>query len=223
LAESQHEATLRIGDVARHTGVSVSTLRSWEQRYGLLAPARSPGGHRRYRAEDLRRIGAVRLLVSEGATMPAAAQRVMHATGGAPGARSGKPAPVGDPLPTAGLDREALEAAYRATRSLLHISQPADALDLLVRLVRELGGEVADPGQGGPDALPLDLDVEGVPPLVAVAEPISVAQLRLERILPTVVDDAHRAVALLRNCATDLRRSTLLTRRASSACESESD
>jgi transposase-like protein len=37
---------LRIGELARRTGVSPELLRAWERRYGLLRPARSQGGFR---------------------------------------------------------------------------------------------------------------------------------------------------------------------------------
>ena len=43
---------LRIGAVARRTGVAVTTLRAWESRYGVLRPGRTEGGHRLYSEED---------------------------------------------------------------------------------------------------------------------------------------------------------------------------
>jgi DNA-binding transcriptional MerR regulator len=48
------------------TGVNVSTLRSWERRYGLIAPSRSPGGHRLYSPEDVERLMLVKELVAGG-------------------------------------------------------------------------------------------------------------------------------------------------------------
>ncbi len=45
---------LSIGDACRYLGVSRMTLLSAEET-GLLAPARTPGGHRRYRREELDR------------------------------------------------------------------------------------------------------------------------------------------------------------------------
>jgi len=52
-------AELRIGELARRTGVSPELLRAWERRYGLLRPERSSGGYRLYSAEDERRIGTM--------------------------------------------------------------------------------------------------------------------------------------------------------------------
>ena len=43
------------GAVARLFGVSVSTVTRWA-RSGLLPAARTPGGHYRFRADDVRRI-----------------------------------------------------------------------------------------------------------------------------------------------------------------------
>ena len=39
--------------VIKETGLSPSTLRAWERRYGLLKPQRSPGGHRLYSRQDI--------------------------------------------------------------------------------------------------------------------------------------------------------------------------
>jgi len=70
---------LRIGDVAKRTGVRASTIRAWERRLGFPEPARSPGGQRAYSESDVERVGAVRRLVAEGMTLPAAVERVRAA------------------------------------------------------------------------------------------------------------------------------------------------
>ena len=57
------EEKLTIGEVAVLIGVSPHTIRSWEQRYGLLTPHRSVGNQRRYTLEDvevLRRVKQIR-------------------------------------------------------------------------------------------------------------------------------------------------------------------
>ena len=41
-------AIYSIGAVARMLGVPTATLRNWEDRYGLVTPERSAGGHRLY-------------------------------------------------------------------------------------------------------------------------------------------------------------------------------
>jgi DNA-binding transcriptional MerR regulator len=67
---------LRIGAVARRTGVAVATLRAWESRYGVLKPARTEGGHRLYAEEDVDRVLAVLRLTSQGWSVAAAAASV---------------------------------------------------------------------------------------------------------------------------------------------------
>ena len=57
---------MRVGEVARRTGVGVSTLRAWERRFGVLTPERSPGGQRRYTDADVERVTAVRRLLGGG-------------------------------------------------------------------------------------------------------------------------------------------------------------
>jgi DNA-binding transcriptional MerR regulator len=55
----------KIGVVSRKTGLSTSTLRLWEDQYGLVAPARTRGGTRLYSEADLERLLYVRHLVRE--------------------------------------------------------------------------------------------------------------------------------------------------------------
>jgi DNA-binding transcriptional MerR regulator len=198
MAETTDDTSFAIGDLARRSGVPVSTIRAWERRYGLLSPARSPGGHRRFSEDDLRRIDAVRQLVSEGVSLAAAAQRVMGRDDRPrppTGTRAAVPAPA--PLPTAGLDPTALEAAYRATRALLHITRADQAVDILVDLVAELGGQVVPAEEAPADALPLDLSLGLRPPMLPAADRYSIARMQLERVLPTVAEDARRAAAVM--------------------------
>ena len=67
---------LRIGAVARRTGVAVTTLRAWESRYGVLRPGRTEGGHRLYSEADVDRVLAVLRLTSQGWSVSAAAASV---------------------------------------------------------------------------------------------------------------------------------------------------
>ena len=69
-------AVFRIGEVARRTGVAVSTLRAWERRYGLLEPTRTDGGHRLYSDDDVARVTAVQALIEQGWSASAAADEV---------------------------------------------------------------------------------------------------------------------------------------------------
>jgi MerR family transcriptional regulator, light-induced transcriptional regulator len=75
--------TLRIGELARRTGVSPELLRAWEQRYGLLQPSRSAGGFRLYSEEDERRVRATTTLIGQGLSAAEAARRALTEAGDA--------------------------------------------------------------------------------------------------------------------------------------------
>lgn len=70
-----HAADLSIGEVARRTAISPSTLRMWEVRYGFPDPDRSGGHHRRYTEDDCRLILEVRRARAAGLSMEAAIAR----------------------------------------------------------------------------------------------------------------------------------------------------
>ena len=74
---------MRVGELARRTGVGVSTLRAWERRFGILRPIRSPSGQRLYTDADVERVAAVCRLVAEGLTLSSAVGRVADAGTGA--------------------------------------------------------------------------------------------------------------------------------------------
>jgi len=52
--------------VAHRTGLSVDVLRVWEKRYGVVKPDRSPGGHRLYSDDDVKRLGLLKRATSAG-------------------------------------------------------------------------------------------------------------------------------------------------------------
>jgi len=63
-----HEV-VQIGALSERTGVNIETIRYYE-RVGLLkAPPRSPGGYRRYRIDDVRRLSFIRRLRELGFTL----------------------------------------------------------------------------------------------------------------------------------------------------------
>ena len=55
----QGEKLLSVGEVARRSGTTVSTLHFYEAS-GLLSPERSSGNQRRYRRDALRRVAFIR-------------------------------------------------------------------------------------------------------------------------------------------------------------------
>ncbi|HEY5658908.1 MAG TPA: MerR family transcriptional regulator [Myxococcota bacterium] len=60
------ELTYPLRTAARLTGLSPALLRAWERRYGVVAPARTPGGTRRYTAADLERLRLLKAAVDAG-------------------------------------------------------------------------------------------------------------------------------------------------------------
>jgi DNA-binding transcriptional MerR regulator len=65
---------VRIGELARRTGVSPELLRAWEQRYDLLRPARSTGGFRLYSAADEARVRRMTAHIQRGRSAAEAAR-----------------------------------------------------------------------------------------------------------------------------------------------------
>jgi DNA-binding transcriptional MerR regulator len=57
---------LNIAALARRTGVAADTLRKWEQRYGVIQPARTAGGQRRYTETDAQRVEWLRDRIRDG-------------------------------------------------------------------------------------------------------------------------------------------------------------
>jgi len=66
-----------ITQASRLTGVPVASLRSWERRYGVVAPARTDAGYRIYDDESIAALSAMRKLVDAG-WKPAEAARAVR-------------------------------------------------------------------------------------------------------------------------------------------------
>jgi DNA-binding transcriptional MerR regulator len=111
---------LRIGQLAKRTGVSPELLRAWEQRYGLLQPTRTAGGFRLYSADDEARVQRMQGLVSGGLAAAQAAHLIL---------RDGEPAP----RTVAGSATTLEDAAGNLTASLDRLDEQAAnaALDRL--------------------------------------------------------------------------------------------
>ena len=111
---------LRIGQLARRTGVSPELLRAWEQRYGLLQPTRTAGGFRLYSAADEARVQHMQSLVAGGLAAAQAARLVLSGD---------EPAPQAASPPTTTLE----DAAGNLTASLDRLDEQAanTALDRL--------------------------------------------------------------------------------------------
>ena len=64
--ESAERPVLSISAVARILGVPPATIRSWEDRYRLVIPARTATGHRLYRRDQVEQLRFVRARMAEG-------------------------------------------------------------------------------------------------------------------------------------------------------------
>ena len=64
--ESGAAPLMRSGTAARLAGLSTSTLRIWEHRYGVVAPPKSAAGQRTYSMKDIERLRIIKRLTSEG-------------------------------------------------------------------------------------------------------------------------------------------------------------
>ena len=58
--------TYQIAAVARMTGLTVDTIRAWERRYALVAPARDEAGIRQYGRADIARLELARAATEQG-------------------------------------------------------------------------------------------------------------------------------------------------------------
>jgi DNA-binding transcriptional MerR regulator len=77
-------ATYSIGAVARMVRVPPATLRTWEERYGLVKPVRSDGGHRLYSRQDVERLRFIADRVREGLSPGDAHRLLTEASGNVP-------------------------------------------------------------------------------------------------------------------------------------------
>ncbi len=66
-----------IGAVARMVGVPASTLRTWEERYGLVRPERSEGRQRLYSRDQVEQLRFVKAGIDDGAN-PSDAHRLLE-------------------------------------------------------------------------------------------------------------------------------------------------
>ncbi|MFE9742434.1 MerR family transcriptional regulator [Streptomyces sp. NPDC006477] len=95
---SDTEHALTTGAVARRLGVSPTTLRSWDQRYGIGPEARVGGRHRRWAPGDVAMLEEMCRLTASGVP-PAEAARAARTARARPGAVDGAERRAGIPVP----------------------------------------------------------------------------------------------------------------------------
>ncbi|QWF83276.1 MerR family transcriptional regulator [Amycolatopsis sp. CA-230715] len=109
---------MRIGELAEKTGVSVRSLRYYEEQ-GLLLPARSPSGQRHYREGAVDRVHWIRQLYAAGLSSKTIARFL-------PCAASGAATPEG--LAHLAAERERIDAQVR------DLVQTRDRLDTVIAM-----------------------------------------------------------------------------------------
>lgn len=77
LTSATPEAPLSVAAVSVRLGISPSTLRTWERRYGLVVGERTLGAHRRYLPEDVERLAQMVRLIHAGVPTADAAALVL--------------------------------------------------------------------------------------------------------------------------------------------------
>ncbi|MDQ0313062.1 DNA-binding transcriptional MerR regulator [Kitasatospora herbaricolor] len=119
-------AGISTGALARRLGVSPTTIRSWERRYGIGPERHSPGHHRRYLPPDVERLELMCHLTAQGLPPAEAARVCKRPPGAAPAAAEDQPAqrtggghtlPVG---PAGALCRGLARAAVRLDDPAMH-------------------------------------------------------------------------------------------------------
>ncbi|HKJ77727.1 MAG TPA: MerR family transcriptional regulator [Gammaproteobacteria bacterium] len=130
--------------LAELSGVSATTLRAWERRYGLLRPARTAKGHRLYNADDVALVRRVVDLLEAGWSVRDAAARIRE--GGPPPATAPQEVWPGyrDRLlgAVARFDPQRLDAVYNEALSLYPVDRVTE--DLVRPALRTLGAHWMD-------------------------------------------------------------------------------
>lgn len=227
--------------------MTASTLRAWENRFGVPHPVRTEGGQRLYSLDEVEKVRRVRDLVRQGWAVGAAAEYTAGSAEGRPtrgvedeapvesvltrappeahvrpGRSDSQPAPrkagrqpmtaLVESMPagasesplTASIgthDPKLLEVAHQATRALLVASSPREVVSVIVGVVHGLDGYTAPARLADDSALPIDISLGEGEPVLPLAPAMSVARLRLEQILPMLLEDARRVIELLRRAA----------------------
>lgn len=181
------EVSLPTGAVARRLGVSPTTVRSWERRYGIGPAHRESGHHRRWRPQDVAVLEAMCRLTARGVP-PGEAARAALASAPAPTsapavadlAEPATPEP-GTPEPGAS------EPATPAPPDRSHLPVPPERAEAPA-------GPGVPPGRAGGSGTPGGSNALPVGPVRPECRGLARAAVRLDtpevaRILRTVVDD----------------------------------
>ena len=126
--------------VADRIGVAPGTLRAWEQRYGIVRPARTEAGYRLYDEDDLATLTQMARLVSDAIQPAQAAQQIL--SGARQAAEPGLPDPGSLVEASRAFDAAALEATLDAAFSAASFEFVVD--QWLMDALRQVGQAWAD-------------------------------------------------------------------------------
>ena len=146
------EELFPIRTVSSLTGVNVITLRAWEQRHGLVRPARTAKGHRLYRREDIDRINRTVTLLEKGIAISQVQNSLDQGSARATAEQHPPLAQYWTRYQSrmlgaiAQFDEDSLEDAYSQALSVHPIEQVTQ--QLMMPLLRELGRRW-EQGEGG--------------------------------------------------------------------------
>jgi DNA-binding transcriptional MerR regulator len=138
---------LTAGEAARLIGVAITTLRTWDRRYGLGPGTHEAGKHRRYGPEDIRRLVEMQRLITQGIPPARAAAWVLARAappaepyGSGPGGSGSDDSGPGGSSPDSGPDGGGSDAM--AVRGLIRAALRLDA----AALRRQIGEALAAQG-----------------------------------------------------------------------------
>ena len=117
---------LNLSQLSELTGLTPELIRVWERRYGFPSPARTSGGHRRYRSEEVEALHRAALLVRSGYRARDAVNHARQMSGNDVGPSPG-----------------ALETSAEALADVLVAGNPPHALAQLRGTEMALGFETA--------------------------------------------------------------------------------
>lgn len=151
------DSGLSAGQAARRLGVAVTTIRTWDRRYGLGPEQREPGRHRRYGLRDMQRLELMSRLVTDGVPAAEAARlaQIVPRPGRLTGRDSGlAPRAAAEPAArsrVSGLRRAALALNDEQLDRMLREAVSEDVATAWTRLIcpvlRDLGRRHARTGQ----------------------------------------------------------------------------
>lgn len=119
------DVPLSVTAVSAKLGVSASTLRTWERRYGLGPSSRRAGSHRRYLPEDIARLSRMVDLIRSGVSAADAASTVLALGGDALGDSVGD---LEEPSGPEDLVRAARDLAYERLQRMLEVAITGEGL-----------------------------------------------------------------------------------------------